>query len=43
MTYLAFAPWRDVGVFWAVNRVDFNMGAALGGAASELIANLVTR
>ncbi len=43
MTYLAFAPGRDVGVFWAVNRVDFNMGAALGGAANELIANLVTR
>jgi serine-type D-Ala-D-Ala carboxypeptidase/endopeptidase len=43
MTYLAFAPGRDVGVFWAVNRADFNMGAALGGAANELIANLVTR
>ncbi|MBV9225337.1 MAG: D-alanyl-D-alanine-carboxypeptidase/endopeptidase AmpH, partial [Acidobacteriaceae bacterium] len=43
MTYIAFAPGRDVGVFWAVNRLDFNMGAALGVAANELIANLVTR
>jgi len=43
MTYIAFAPGRDVGVFWAVNRLDFNMGAALGAATNELIANLVTR
>jgi serine-type D-Ala-D-Ala carboxypeptidase/endopeptidase len=43
MTYMAFAPGRDVGVFWAVNRLDFNMGAALGAATNELIANLVTR
>ncbi len=43
MTYMAFAPGRDVAVFWAVNRLDFNMGAALGVATNELIANLVTR
>ncbi len=43
MTYMAFAPGRDVGIFWAVNRLDFNMGAALGVATNELIANLVTR
>jgi serine-type D-Ala-D-Ala carboxypeptidase/endopeptidase len=43
MTYIAFAPGRDVGIFWAVNRVDFTMGSALGVAANELLANLVTR
>ena len=43
MTYIAIAPGRDVGVFWAVNREDFNMGAALAVATNELIANLVTR
>jgi serine-type D-Ala-D-Ala carboxypeptidase/endopeptidase len=40
MTYMAFAPGRDVGVFWAVNREDFAMGSALGVATNELIANL---
>ena len=43
MTYIAFAPGRDVGIFWAVNREDFNMGSALAVATNELIANLVTR
>jgi serine-type D-Ala-D-Ala carboxypeptidase/endopeptidase len=43
MTYIAFAPGRDVGIFWAVNREDFNMGSALAVAANELVANLVTR
>jgi CubicO group peptidase (beta-lactamase class C family) len=32
MTYIAFAPGRDVGIFWAVNREDFNMGRVGGGS-----------
>jgi D-alanyl-D-alanine-carboxypeptidase/D-alanyl-D-alanine-endopeptidase len=43
MSYIAFAPGRDVGVFVAVNRVDFPMFFGLTGAATGLIANLVTR
>ncbi len=43
MSYIAFAPGRDVGVFLAVNRVDFPMFFGLTGAANRLIASLVTR
>jgi D-alanyl-D-alanine-carboxypeptidase/D-alanyl-D-alanine-endopeptidase len=43
MSYIAFAPGRDVGLFVAVNRADFGMFGALTGAANALIANLVTR
>ncbi len=43
MSYIAFAPGRDVGVFVAVNRVDFPMFFALTEAANKLIASLVTR
>ncbi len=43
MTYAAFAPGSGVGVFVAVNRVDFGMFAALAQAANGLIASLVTR
>jgi D-alanyl-D-alanine-carboxypeptidase/D-alanyl-D-alanine-endopeptidase len=43
MSYIAFAPGRDVGVFVAVNRVDFQMFFALTAAANKLIATLVTR
>ena len=43
MSYVAFAPGRDVGVFVAVNRVDFPMFFALTDAANKLIATLVTR
>src|SRR5271165_912784 len=43
MTYVAFAPGRDVGVFVAVNRVDFAMFFALVDAADALIATLVPR
>jgi D-alanyl-D-alanine-carboxypeptidase/D-alanyl-D-alanine-endopeptidase len=42
MSYIAFAPGRGVGLFVAVNRVDFAMFYALTGAANALIANLVT-
>lgn len=43
MTYIAFAPGRDVGLFVAVNRVDFAMFFVLTEAANGIIANLVTR
>jgi D-alanyl-D-alanine-carboxypeptidase/D-alanyl-D-alanine-endopeptidase len=43
MSYMAFAPGRDAGIFVVVNRIDFAMFYALAGAANELIGNLVTR
>ena len=43
MSYLAFAPGRDVGVFVVVNRADFGMFAGLTTAANRLIASLATR
>jgi D-alanyl-D-alanine-carboxypeptidase/D-alanyl-D-alanine-endopeptidase len=43
MSYVAFAPGRNVGLFVAVSRVDFAMFFALTKAANGLIANLVTR
>jgi D-alanyl-D-alanine-carboxypeptidase/D-alanyl-D-alanine-endopeptidase len=43
MTYIAFAPGRDVGVFVAVNKVDFTMFYGMATATNDLIANLVTR
>jgi D-alanyl-D-alanine-carboxypeptidase/D-alanyl-D-alanine-endopeptidase len=43
MSYIAFVPGRDVGLFVAVNRVDFAMFFALTEAAKAMIANLVTR
>ena len=43
MSYVAFAPGRGVGVFVAVNRVDFAMSSALTGAANNLIVELATR
>ena len=43
MSYIAFAPGRDVGVFVAVNRVDFPMFFGLTEAVHKLIASLATR
>ena len=43
MSYIAFAPGRDVGVFVAVNRTDFGIFTGLVGAANTLIATLATR
>ena len=40
MSYTVFAPGRGVGVFVAVNRIDFGMFAGLTGGANELIASL---
>ena len=43
MTYLAMAPGRDVGVFVAVNKVDFQMFFNMAKMANDLITNLTTR
>lgn len=43
MAYVAFAPGRDVGVFFAVNRLDFAMYFQLLAQADNLIAGLATR
>ena len=43
MSYVAFAPGREVGVFLAVSRVDFPMFFALTAAVNNLIPSLVTR
>jgi D-alanyl-D-alanine-carboxypeptidase/D-alanyl-D-alanine-endopeptidase len=43
MSYMAFAPGRNVGVFIAVSRVDFPMFAILTDTANKLIASLATR
>ncbi len=43
MTYTAFAPGRDVGVFVAVSRVDFGMYAGMVAAANGIIAELAAR
>ncbi|WP_019904320.1 D-alanyl-D-alanine-carboxypeptidase/endopeptidase AmpH [Methylobacterium sp. 77] len=43
MSYVAFAPGRDVGVFVVVNRIDFAMFATLTGVTHKLIAGLATR
>ena len=41
MSYMAFAPGHDVGVFIAVNKIDFEMFADLTKGANGLIASLV--
>ncbi|HXW20018.1 MAG TPA: D-alanyl-D-alanine-carboxypeptidase/endopeptidase AmpH [Roseiarcus sp.] len=43
MSYIAFAPGRNVGLFFVVNRLDFDMFAKLAEAANGLIATLATR
>jgi len=43
MSYIAFVPGRDVGLFVAVNRVDFAMFFRLTTAANELLASLAPR
>ncbi len=43
MSYIAFAPGRDVGAFMVVNRIDFGMFAGLTKGINDLIANLATR
>jgi D-alanyl-D-alanine-carboxypeptidase/D-alanyl-D-alanine-endopeptidase len=43
MSYIAFAPGRNIGLFVVVNRVDFPMFFGLTKAANAIIATLVTR
>jgi serine-type D-Ala-D-Ala carboxypeptidase/endopeptidase len=43
MSYLAFAPGRDVGAFVVVNRIDFGMFGGLTEGVNELIAMLAVR
>ena len=43
MSGLAFAPRRAVGVFVAVNKVDFGMFSVLTRGANGLVSTLVTR
>jgi D-alanyl-D-alanine-carboxypeptidase/D-alanyl-D-alanine-endopeptidase len=43
MSYIAFAPGRDVGVFVVVNQIDFEMFTDLTQGANGLIASLATR
>jgi serine-type D-Ala-D-Ala carboxypeptidase/endopeptidase len=40
MSYIAFAPGRDVGAFVSVNRIDFGMFSGLTEGVNELIASL---
>jgi serine-type D-Ala-D-Ala carboxypeptidase/endopeptidase len=43
MTYVVLAPTRGVGVFVAVNRLNFAMFGGLASAAHELVADLAPR
>jgi len=43
MSYVALAPGKNVGVFVAVNRVNFPMFFALAAAANNLVGTLATR
>ena len=43
MSYIAFAPGRDVGAFVIVNRADFGMFAGLIHGVNGMIASLATR
>lgn len=43
MSYVAFAPGRDTGVFVVINRTDFSVFKGLADAANNLIETLVTR
>jgi len=43
MSYIAFVPGRDVGLFVAVNRLDFAMFYGLTNSANQLLASLAPR
>jgi serine-type D-Ala-D-Ala carboxypeptidase/endopeptidase len=43
MTYVVLAPTRGVGVFVAVNRLNFPMFEGITGAVHELVASLAPR
>lgn len=43
LTYAAFAPGRGVGVFFVMNRVDFDAFKSVADVAHRIIATLATR
>jgi len=43
MSYIAFVPGREGGLFVAINRADFTMFFGLSTAANELLASLAPR
>ena len=43
MSYVAFAPGSNAGVFVAVDRVNFATFMALAGAANQVLDSWVTR
>jgi D-alanyl-D-alanine-carboxypeptidase/D-alanyl-D-alanine-endopeptidase len=43
MSYIAFAPGRDVGAFVVVNRIDFGMFGVLTAGVNEIISMLAVR
>jgi D-alanyl-D-alanine-carboxypeptidase/D-alanyl-D-alanine-endopeptidase len=43
MSYVVFAPGRDVGVFVVMNRLDFAPFAGLVAGANDLVASMATR
>ncbi len=43
MSYVAFAPGRGVGIFVAINRVDFETFSGMVAIAKGLVASLATR
>ena len=43
LSYVAFAPMRNIGVMAAINAFDFNAGLAMAKTANDLIAELAPR
>jgi D-alanyl-D-alanine-carboxypeptidase/D-alanyl-D-alanine-endopeptidase len=43
MSYIAFVPGRELGLFVVVNRVDFAMFYGLTAPANELLSSLAPR
>jgi D-alanyl-D-alanine-carboxypeptidase/D-alanyl-D-alanine-endopeptidase len=43
MTYVVLAPTRGVGVFVAVNRLNFSMFEGVTGGVHDLVADLAPR
>jgi D-alanyl-D-alanine-carboxypeptidase/D-alanyl-D-alanine-endopeptidase len=43
MSYIAFAPGREVGAFVVVNRIDFGMFGVLTAGVNEIISMLAVR
>ena len=43
LSYIAFAPMRNIGVMIAINAFNFNGGLAIARTANDLIAELAPR